>query len=151
MLRARPVRFLSKKYSVRDGDREIATVSVEWFSDRGTATADGRTMHLDRESIFGGPFTLEHEGVVLAKAYKPSAFRNRFEVEIDKARVELKREGLLTRSFIVRRGKEVLGRIDAESLFTRRARIDLPDDWPLPFQLFIFWLVLIVWKRMSKN
>lgn len=151
MLRAVPIRPFSHSFSVLDGDRDVAMLKTGWFSDTGSATIDGRALRLGRENAFSGAFKLELDGAVVAKAYKRSALRNCFEIELEQTHVLLEREGLLGRSFVVRRGEEVLGRIDPESVFTREARIDLPDEWPTALQLFVFWLVLIIWKRMKRN
>ncbi len=151
MLRAAPVRPFSNKFSVHDGSEEVATLKIGWFSDNGFATVDGKDVRLSRERFFSGAFRLEIDGVVLARARKPSIFRNRFEVEIENARVHLDRESVISRSFVLRGGGETLGRIDPEFAFTRKARIDLPDDWPTALQLFVFWLVLIIWKRMNHT
>lgn len=151
MLRAKPIRLFSNTFSVHDDGRDVARVRIGWFSDNGAVTIDGREMKLSREHTFLGAFEFEHEGVIVARAYKPSVLRNRFEVEIDDRRVHLERESLISRSFVVRCSERLLGRIDPEGMLTRKARIDLPDDWPTELQLFVFWLVLIIWKRMNST
>jgi hypothetical protein len=32
-------------------------------------------------------------------------------------------------------------------MFSRRANIDLPAEWPLPTRAFLFWLALLMWKQ----
>lgn len=151
MLRALPLHVFSNTFSVRDGDREIARLSMGWLSDKGSSTVDDRKIRLRRERLFSGAFELELDGIVIAKAYKPSIFRNRFDIELENVRLQLERESVFSRSFVVRKGADILGRIDPVSIFTRKARIDLPDEWPTALQLFVFWLVLIIWKRMNST
>ena len=38
-----------------------------------------------------------------------------------------------------------------EGLFTRRARINLPEELPLPVRVFMIWLTVILWKRDADN
>lgn len=35
---------------------------------------------------------------------------------------------------------------NADALCNRRT-IDVPEEWPLALQVFVLWLVLIIWKR----
>ncbi len=40
-----------------------------------------------------------------------------------------------------------IGGIYPLGLFSRRANIDLPTEWPLPTKAFLFWLALLMWKQ----
>lgn len=150
MLRAIPTHICARRFSIRDGDQEVAELSIGWFSETGTATAEGRAMQLRREHVAGGAFELEVGGTLIAKAYKPSLFRNRFELDFGNVRIILERESLLGFAFVIRRGRDVLGRIERPNVFTREAEIDLPDEWPIPLKLFVIWLVLIIWRRLNS-
>ena len=151
MLFAKPVHIASRSFEVRDADRPIGRLRIGWFLNDGSITLRGQELRLRRRGVFGGPFEMKSAGNVIATAVKPSVFRNRFEIEFGKTKILLEREGLARRSFKVRRGEEVLGRISPANALSRKAVIDLPSDWPPALQLFMFWLVLIIWKRLNST
>ena len=53
------------------------------------------------------------------------------------------------REFGLFEGGVPVGRIAPAGWFGRRAVIDLPADIPLPAQLFLLWLVLVLWRRAA--
>lgn len=150
MLFANPIHIASRTFEVRNVDRSIGRLSIGWFLDDGSITLAGQELRLRRQGLYAGRFELKSAGNVIATAVKPSFFRNRFEIEFGKTSVVLERVGLGSRSFLVRRGPEVLGRISPAHALSRKAIIDLPSDWPPALQLFMFWLVLIIWKRLNS-
>ena len=42
-----------------------------------------------------------------------------------------------------------VGTIRRETWTSRKARVELPDELPLPVRVFVLWLVLLMWKRES--
>lgn len=150
MLLAKPSHIASRTFEIRDADRQIGRLCIGWFLDDGSITLRGQELRLRRRGLFSGSFEVASAGNVIATATKPSALRNRFEIEFGKVNVVLERAGLVSRSFLIRRGNAVLGRISPAHALSRRAAIDLPRDWPPALQLFLFWLVLIIWKRLNS-
>jgi hypothetical protein len=99
--------------------------------------------------LFSGDWIIERSGKAVARATKPSALQNRFEVALPNRMVVLRRLSLFTRRFGVFDGETQIGTISPQGIFTRRATVDLPADWPLAIRAFLFWLVFLMWKRQN--
>jgi hypothetical protein len=46
-------------------------------------------------------------------------------------------------------GGKQIGSVYPEHALTRKAVIDFPEEIPLVVRVFMFWLVVILWKRAS--
>ena len=80
-----------------------------------------------------------------------SQWRDRANFKLDGVNYSLYREGEFRgdvgRHFFVLDGEHQVGAIFRKGMWSRRTYVDLPQDWPLPLQLFVFWLALVVWIR----
>jgi hypothetical protein len=151
MIEARPRNFFSRHFSLETAGQPIAELDASRFKEAAAFTFEGEPYRFFREGLFSGDFILEKAGRPLVHATKPSAFRSQFEFELDGRLYALKRASLFGKSFEVRQSDRVVGSVSRASLFSRRAVIDLPAPWPVPTQAFIFWLVLLMWKRQQHN
>lgn len=150
MLELVPRFALSERYSVRQNTAEVAEVTLAWMREGGELVVGGRRYELRREGWASGAFQLLHDGVVVAQAHKPSAFSNRFEVRHDGRGYELVRSGWWTRRFELRRDGQTIGQITPHHPFTRRSAVTLPPDLPLPVQVFLMGLVVLMWRREAS-
>jgi len=153
VLKGRPKGFFSWDFAVSEGDDEIAEVSFAWFRERGELKVKGEPCAIYRESLMGD-FCLEWNGEVVARATKTSMWTRRFVVRFEGRELVLEAASIFTRAFVLRdagEGGDELGRISPAGIFSRKAVIDLPDDVPLPVQVFMFWLVVIMWRRAAKS
>ena len=48
-------------------------------------------------------------------------------------------------------GDRQIGAISPENAWTRRATADLSPDLPMPIQVFVIWLVILLWKRDAQS
>lgn len=149
MLLGKPKRFFSADYSLFDGDREVALLDVSSWRERATLEIDGAAYTFAGQGVFGRTFLLQRDDHTLATAEKPSAFRNRFEVEHQGRRYQVEKAGFWRRDFAVLDNGRQIGSVRASGVFSRDVTVDLPADWPLPLQVFVFWLVLVLWKRQA--
>ena len=58
---------------------------------------------------------------------------------------------MLGRAFELKRGGDRVGSVAPTSALKRSARISLPGELSVPVQVFITWLVLVMWKRMEQG
>ena len=94
-----------------------------------------------------GAFILESAGTVLARAEKPSAFRRTLLIHYEGREFTLRATSVFWRHFVLLDGSRQIGSLAPNSVFTRGAAVDLPDEWPLPVRVFIIWLTVILWMR----
>lgn len=151
MLRAIPRSLFSWDFSVFENDVEVAGLEMNWMRERGMLDIEERKYNLYRQGWLSGLFVLENEGTVLAQAEKPNAFTRRFEVIFGHRKLSLAAQSPFTRAFGVYDGECQIGSIDPDCWFTRKTTIDLPDDIILPVKGFLFWLVVLMWRRAAKS
>ena len=104
----------------------------------------GKSLQGERLQTRGG-------GRTIASATKPSAFRRSFEVVFDQTDYKLETVSPFVRRFVLRKDRRVVGSIHPVHLFSRKAIVELPEYLPLEVQLFIAWLVIMLWKRGSSR
>lgn len=149
MMTAVPRRWFSWDFTVNDGPRSVATIDVSWWREHGTLTVAGVDHRVYRERMLSGDFILEAAGSVVARARKPSAFRRAFAIEHSGRRYSLQAASVLRRRMVLLEGDRNVGSLSPQSVFTRRADVDLPPDLPLAVRVFVIWLAVILWKRES--
>jgi hypothetical protein len=146
----RATHWYSWDFDVTDGERNIANLDLSAWGEKGVLTIDGVAHRVYREGVGSGDFLLERDGVVLARATKPSAFRSAFEVRHDGRTYDLEKASFWQRRFVLRSGNTEIGSLAPRSAFGREAIAALPETWPLPLKVFVIWLVVILWKRAAN-
>lgn len=149
MLRAFPKSWFSPDYKVLENDAVIAIVALSMLREAGALTVAGSSYRVYRERLLSGSFVLESEGAILARADKPSALYRSFLVKHDGKEYTLEAESVGYRKFVLSEGGQQIGSVYPEHALTRRSVIDFPEAIPLVVRVFMFWLVMILWKRAA--
>lgn len=148
MLQAVPKNIFANGFFLQEQDVLLGEIDSSIWREKARLEVEQATYLLYREGYFSGAFVLERDGTVVARALKPSAIYNTFEVEVPNSRhLALRKLSVLHRRFGLFDGERQIGTIYPLHAFTRRTQIDLPADLPLPVRVFLFWLVFIIWKR----
>src|SRR5262245_36537966 len=147
MLEASPVGVFSWAFTVRSSGETVAEISPAWFSEQAEVAVAGKPYTLARESVLEGTFALRSGGRVVASTRKPSAF----EVELPGRRFERKAVSVWSREFGLYEGEALIGRIGPASWRGRSAVTDLPGALPTEEQVFLVWLLHVLWKRAASN
>jgi hypothetical protein len=145
-----PKSWYSWDFSMTRGDRTLARLDLSSWRERAAITIGDSEHRAYRESALGD-FVIEHGGQVLARAGKPSAFRNTMIVRHEGREYTLKKKSAWRRAFIVLDGEHEIGSISPTSAWRRDATVDLPAPWPLPLQAFVIWLAVMLWKREADS
>ena len=151
MLKVIPKSWFSWDFVITEGASPIADIDVSWWREKGVLTVRSSRYDVYREGLMSGAFILESSGSILARAEKPSAFRRSFELEYGKKFYTLQAESAFRRKFVLIEGDREVGWLSPNGVFTRQATSDLPEEIPLPVQVFMIWLVVILWKRESDS
>ena len=131
-------------------DNPVGSVKMSNWKEKGEVYITGKKAKFYRENMFTGDFVLKHDDQIVAKAQKPSAFYNRMEITIGENLFVVQPESWFSQSYLVMHNEEQLGVIKKEGWFSNSAIIELPDDWPVALQVFVFLLVVVLWQR-SEN
>jgi hypothetical protein len=146
-----PIRWDSWDYRVMDGDRTLAFLDLSSWRERAEIRIGDLTHRVFRERAMSGDFILDVGGQRLARATKPSIFRDTMIIHAAGREYTLRKPSVWRRAFVVMDGDRQIGSIAPDSAWTRRATADLPADWPMPVKAFVIWLVVILWKRDSDG
>ena len=147
MFEIAPKSFLSGTYVTRSPQQEPVELKLGALRERAQFELQGLAYRLYREGGMSGDFVLDRAGTILARAQKPSAFRDTFVVNLSGRSLELRRAGTFNRRFLLLSDGKEVGVIDPVSAWSRAARVDLPADWPFSIMLFVFWLAALMWRR----
>lgn len=146
MIEAVPSSWFSSSYRLQQAHGTVAELDVSGWREKAEFEIRGAHCRLYREGFASGAFVMESGGKVVARATKPSAFRARFEVQVGDRTFEMRRSAWSS-GFGLFDGERQVGRVRRAGMMTRRAYIELPDDWPLAAQVFVFWLAVVIWNR----
>ncbi|HXE85802.1 MAG TPA: hypothetical protein VN524_03255 [Hyphomicrobiaceae bacterium] len=147
MLTAHPKKWYSWDYSLLDADgQHLADLGLSSWRDRGTFVLGGAEYRARREGL-GGPFLLEHDGAVRARARKTRFFGCEFEIEFEGDHYTLTKPSIWSHTVVLHQGGEELGVIRHAAWYKRDAHIEMAERLSPVLQAFALWLALLLWKR----
>ena len=145
-----PQNWFSWNFDVLDDDRLVASIKVSSLPESGTFSFDGTDYRAYREGIMSGDFFLASDGQTIARAQKPSAFLNTFEIQYSDRSYTLKKKSLVGRSFVLFESDREVGSIRPEALLSRKSAASLPETMPGAVQVFVIWLAILMWRRETN-
>jgi len=147
MLSAQPKKWYSSDYSLRDAEgRHVADLGLSSWRDRGAFALGGAEYRVRREGL-GGPFVLESDGTVRARARRTRLLGCEFEIEFEGDHYTLKKRSVWSSVFVLRQGAEELGTIGHVAWYKRDAHVDLAERLSPVLATFALWLALLFWKH----
>ena len=150
MLEAIPTDLFSSNFRLEQENKLVGELDPSIWRCQATLELEEGTYHLSREKLLGGDYLLERNGQIVARAVKVSVWRDKFAVQVGPKLVELRKLSVFSRKFGLFDGDKQIGLIYPRGIFTKRANIDLPKEWPLADRIFMFWLAFLMWKRESQ-
>lgn len=147
MLEAVPTGIFSSRFLLQQEDQLLGEFDPSVWRDKARLELEDGTYELYREGQFKGDFVLDLNGKIVARATKPSAFRGIFTVELSNRHLILRKRSIWSRDFVLFDGEKEIGAIRPRGVFNRRTNIELPSEWPVSLQIFVFWLAFLIWKR----
>ena len=151
MLEAIPTDLLSKNFRLEQDNKLVGELEASIWRCKATLELEEGTYNLSREKLLGGDYLVEHKGTVVARAVKTNVFRDKFAIQIGNRVLEFKKLGWVSRKFGLFDGDQQIGGVYRRGFFSKRANIDLPQEWPLADRVFMFWLAFLMWKRESQS
>jgi hypothetical protein len=146
-----PRRWYSWDFNVTSGDRTLAILDFSAWRERAEILIEDMTHRVFRERAMSGDFIIERGDRQLARATKPSAFRDTFIVHYNGRDYVLRKLSVWRRAFVLMDSERQIGSIAPAGLLTRRATADLPSEWPMPVKAFVIWLAILLWKRDAHS
>lgn len=150
VLEITPRSWLSWKFDVVEDGTVIAQLEMSSWRERGEIVLHDVAFELYRDGMTG-PFVLESNDVIYASAVKESVLRNSFAIELADRTFRLQKKSAFSRTFVLLEDGVEIGRMNPMKSLSRKAQATFPEGVPLGVQVFLVWLVLIVWKRASDS
>ncbi|MCF7973176.1 MAG: hypothetical protein K9N55_05145 [Phycisphaerae bacterium] len=151
ILKARPRHMLSWGFDLFEDEILLATLTLKWLREGGTFQWNDAQFHLGREGFWSGDFLLTRNDQAMARAKKTSPFTRTFRLEIRGQSMILSARSPFGRTFQLTQHGTIVGTIRPNHLLTRACVLDLPDSMDTPNWVFIFWLVVLMWRRTSRS
>ena len=149
-LRAEPKSVFSWGFSLFMGDVPVATMDMAWLREGGAFVWQETEFTLTREHLWSGDFLLQTGGQILARATKPSPLLRRFDIHLGERTLRLEAVSAFTRRFRLVESDTVVGTVEPDHPFARRCTVDFPGDLIVPVDVFLFWLVALMWRRAAN-
>lgn len=148
MIKFLPKSLCSSDYSVVGLPSGNAVVEYDKLSEQGGISSNGVEFLVRKHGPLSGRWTLEQAGNIVAEAHKASAMFRHIEMSgQDMHPVSVRAESTFTRVFDIIIRQEVVGHVRPVHAFTRRAIMECQPVIPPHIQLFVFWLVALLWNR----
>jgi hypothetical protein len=147
LLEARRARPFSSTHRVWGFCGEIATVDVDGARGCGEFTLDGQRYRVHRARARSGPFVLDGPNGVLAEARKP-ATGQAFEIVHYERRLNVEPTLHVGLAYVVNEGTAQRGEVRRRmALRGRKLEVEIAPEVPLPVEVFVTWLVLLLAQR----
>ena len=134
--------FLTRTFWLEDetGQR-VAEIKTRTLTGVPVAFAAGGVKYVVSQRQFRGPLILEHDGVEVARADGRDYGR---EYAIIRSGAEYALKQSSGRKCTLSLGSHEIGSVAPLWWFSRRARVDLPDDMDIASKAFVAWLALLL-------
>ena len=119
----------------------VAEIELSRWREKGVLRVGGLHYAVRREGAISSAFVLALDTTKLARAEKTSWLSRSFTIEHGEKTYRLKAEWFGA-SFILLDNGQKVGSLVPRGVFTRKTDVSLPDELPLPVQLFVIWLAL---------
>ena len=123
---------------------------MAWVRESAELDIDAVRYRVTKTTAFGGGFEMTGDGQVVASAGKRMMVRT-FDVQAGERHFELSALSMFGRSFGLYESGQLIGTMNPVSMWGRTAEVNFPDDIPRDVQVFLIWLVLILWRRAANN
>jgi hypothetical protein len=141
--------FSIRRYTLESDGAEIGEIDCGGIRQPATITVEGVNYNPAREGVLRTKFHLDAGGSRLADVEPGGNTLRRLIVQAGAKTYTLQVGSWFSRNFVLTENDAEVGRIARMGLLTARCKAELPDDMPLPVQVFLIWLALITWRRQA--
>ena len=153
MLYAKPRHIFSRHYrlcSDEDCTDTLGTVTMSGFKEAAKAQIGDDEYRFLREKNMSGDFLLQAaDGTILARAEKPSMWKDQFRITFGELVFTLYRASKWKQNYTLAWQGEEAGMVATRRWFSNLVNVELPDSLPLEIRAFILYLVVVMWRRAS--
>ena len=134
-----------------ENDEETGEVRFDVMREAGQLETGDLTFEIKKTSMFTGHWTLWFKGQQVAEASKASSLNRVFSVSADGSVFTVEPAAVMSNRFIIKTNEVLVGKIEPDHMFTRRATIYMDHDMPRHLMFFAFWLTALMWRRAAQS
>jgi hypothetical protein len=150
LLTAAPNGLLSRRFTVLEDGRQVAEMRFAWLSRESDLVIGDTAYKACQEHSGYGFFVLKDKERVIARAQSlRTLFHDSCLIVYAGRQYQLEGASIFGRRYVIRERGQVVGRIESESMLTKRIRAFLPESLPLVVQLFIVALAVDLWVNQT--
>ena len=150
-IEAEPKHMFSWGFVLSVNSQYLTTIDMAWLKEGGEFYWNTEVYKFNREGFMSGDFLLTKNNETIARATKPNPFTRRFVLHLENRELILAANSPFTRCFTLTENDMETGSIRPNHPLTRRTTIVFPENLNVPVQVFIFWLVVLMWRRAANN
>jgi hypothetical protein len=128
-------------WDVMRGDSVVAKIELSRWRKKGVLKVRGLHYAAYRQGLIGGAFILALDTTQLARAERTSWLSRSFTIKHEEKTYTLK-GGWFGPSFTLLDNGQEVGSLVPHGMFTLKTSVSLPDELPLPVQMFVIWLTV---------
>lgn len=147
VLTATPKNILAHDFHIQRDGEPVAFLDRALLRRKGVIEIEDARLSVQTDGFLHPEYTLLLDEKPVARAHKPSVVRDVIQLQLGDVTCEIRRKAWFSTRFYVWNGDQRIGEIARQHWYSWKARVELPDDWPLGLQIFVFWIVLLFWKR----
>lgn len=136
-----PRSSFSWDFSVVQGSSVVAEIEIPRWRKKDVLKVGGLHYAAYREGAIGGAFILALDTTQLARAERTNWLSRSFTITHAEKTYRLKAEWFGSSFTLFDNGQEV-GSLVPRGMLSRKTSVTLPEELPLPVQMFVIWLTL---------
>ncbi len=145
MLIAKKNKFLSQEYTIEKNDIIVSKINWELFSKNKfidfVYNKKHYQVHQTHPEVFK-EFHIESEAEIISCATRPNVTEAIIYIQVGDSKYTLRRKSLVSSTFTIFEGEKQIGVIKGGG--SGKLLIDLPENIPIPLQVFIFFVFLAI-------
>ena len=145
MLRCIPDGWGNPDYKILNHGSLVAVIEGPCVDDEsGVVLIEGTPYRFHCEGVGSGKYSLSREGVSATAKERDSLSVTKLSVEFEEHHYTLKKRGIFKSGWELLDDNEVIGSIYSMGFFSKETAVDLPENIPIHYQVFMVWLTLVI-------
>lgn len=150
MVKAVSKSIFSSSYDIKENGESVSEVNFSNWSEKADLTIGDKKAVFYRQGVVSGDFVFEFEDRTLATAKKPSAWKDDMVITVGEQVFEIRPKSWFSYTYYIIWQDQKIGKISRDGWVTQNGTGEFPEDWPAALKVFVFILVLLLWRRADS-
>ena len=145
MIEIKKTGFLSNDYVAVRKRKNLAEFSRSFWSQKAEMAFDKRIFQLNQKGALKSVYTLIERDKTLLEILQPSALKTRLTFRMNNKDFEIVNKAWHSQSLLIKSNENEVGSVAGRGFLKTGAIVLLPDEFPVPVQVFIGWIAMVRW------